>query len=594
MRILSLGVVAAVTAAWPDVGASVSHAASSHDLLPPRGLASDATATPPPTATCSPLEEGVDYIGYDLAGVPGNVTDCCSKCANYTGCWAFSWTNYNGGTCYLKSTKGESRVLLGVTSAALPGAPTPPPSQCSPLENGVDYVGNDLTGVPGQPADCCNKCANYIGCWAFSWANNDGGMCYLKSAKGESRYASGVVSGALPGAPTPAPTTLRPLTPRPTTLEPPPTGHVQWKIRSGVIPARSANLGGWLVAEHWMTKSSPAWQGVDAATAESGEYITMQLLGKSKGTAQFEQHRSTWITEADIIELANAGLNTVRVPIGFWIVHDDPAYPATAISEVYAAGSLKYLDTLINNWAVTHNIAVMISLHAHQGSQNGNDHSAPQEIGKKNWYTSQANVNNSIQFATFVAARYRNSEAFLGLNLMNEPSVPTSYEVLLGYYTEAYRQIRATGNECIIVTSPLVEQQLPDVMAGFMPLPAFYNVWHELHPYFKWGYEGRDELQIIDAARGYRASVLDKWNGNPLYLGEWSLGSPELTAPFKNRTLLGQYAAVQLKNYEAATSGWAFWAWRNDQELETATTGILSGWSMRQALREGIFTVPRV
>lgn len=35
--------------------------------------------------------------------------------------------------------------------------------------------------------------------------------------------------------------------------------HVQQSIRAGTTPCRGVNLGGWLVAEHWMTSSSVIW-----------------------------------------------------------------------------------------------------------------------------------------------------------------------------------------------------------------------------------------------------------------------------------------------------------------------------------------------
>lgn len=43
---------------------------------------------------------------------------------------------------------------------------------------------------------------------------------------------------------------------------------------------RGVNLGGWLVAEHWMTAASPAWTGVPTDIANKGEYQTMQHLGR--------------------------------------------------------------------------------------------------------------------------------------------------------------------------------------------------------------------------------------------------------------------------------------------------------------------------
>lgn len=117
--------------------------------------------------------------------------------------------------------------------------------------------------------------------------------------------------------------------------------------------------------------------------ANKGEHATMQHLGHNNGDWRFEQHRKTWITEGDIKEIAQAGLNSVRVPVGFWIA----GFDATGGNDwqTFAPGSINYLDTLIRDWAVKHNIAVMISIHAAKGSQNGNDNSAPPDAGKTYW-----------------------------------------------------------------------------------------------------------------------------------------------------------------------------------------------------------------
>lgn len=168
------------------------------------------------------------------------------------------------------------------------------------------------------------------------------------------------------------------------------TEHVQAKLRRGELPVRSVNLGGWLVSEYWMSKSSDLWTNVPNTTAEQGEYAVMGFLGNATGTAAFERHRDTWIREDDVRDIAAAGLNTVRVPVGYWIVRDAvdqlPPYFSSQIDR-YARGSLKYLDTLINCWAVQYNVSVMISLHAHQGSQNGYEYSAPTGKDVVSWST---------------------------------------------------------------------------------------------------------------------------------------------------------------------------------------------------------------
>jgi glucan 1,3-beta-glucosidase len=359
--------------------------------------------------------------------------------------------------------------------------------------------------------------------------------------------------------------------------------HIQFKIRRGEIPCRGVNLGGWLVAEQWMTWDSPIWQDVPSNYSSIGEFATMKYLGHSKGDKRFEKHRSQWITEKDIAEIASYGLNTVRVPIGFWIMGLDRNDPAGIEQwKTYAPGALKYLDRLINEWALKYNVAVMLSFHAHKGSQNGRDHSAPTEMSVKFWSFYPENIQNSIEVSTFLAARYQKSPAFLGLNLMNEPEYDTNPEIVRNYYLTAYKLIRQSGNDCVLIVSPMLTEQNPSVMQDFMRWPNYINVWHEWHPYFVWGYEGKNEDQILDSING-TASNIRAWHGNWLFIGEWSLGSP-VSAPFHDVNKYKQFATRQLEAWKNAHQGFTFWSWKHSNDMHKMKTG----WSMRQLLRDGI------
>jgi glucan 1,3-beta-glucosidase len=75
--------------------------------------------------------------------------------------------------------------------------------------------------------------------------------------------------------------------------------EIKQAIKGGTMPIRGTNLGGWLVAERWMTGGSPAWNGVPDNVAAKGEYVTMKHLGHANGDAQFDSHRRTFITEQD-------------------------------------------------------------------------------------------------------------------------------------------------------------------------------------------------------------------------------------------------------------------------------------------------------
>jgi hypothetical protein len=142
--------------------------------------------------TCG-LEFGVDYVGNDIGSTPASKPgDCCDLCSQKEGCRAFSWSDQQGGTCWFKNRKDGTVLKKGVTSAQVKANPASP--SCA-LELDVDYIGNDIgSATSSDPYACCSKCMAKDGCKAFSWSNNEGGTCWLKSAKGVAKSSPGVKS----------------------------------------------------------------------------------------------------------------------------------------------------------------------------------------------------------------------------------------------------------------------------------------------------------------------------------------------------------------------------------------------------------------
>ncbi|GAB9468323.1 Glucan 1,3-beta-glucosidase [Globisporangium polare] len=362
---------------------------------------------------------------------------------------------------------------------------------------------------------------------------------------------------------------------------------LQRRIRRGEVPCRGANLGGWLVAEHWMTWDSPIWEDVPEEISCQGELATMKHLGHSQGDPRFEQHRATWIQEQDIADMKSAGLNTVRVPVGYWIMESDPTdFSNKREWRVFAPGALKYLDMLVNDWCVRHELAVLIDIHAAKGSQNGRDHSAAPVSGEKYWSQYPENVENTVQLAHFLAARYRESPAFLGIGLLNEPECPVDRNVLENYYKTAYAAIRDTGDDCVVTVAPFLTEQGPPSMEDFMKFPEFFNVWHEWHPYFIWGYENQNKTQILKAVEKYGEQVAN-WRGNWLLISEWSLGCQPSAFPSEDRDGLRELAKAQCGAFANAHSGWTFWSWKHADDVHDKPTA----WSLRQLLRDGVMQI---
>ena len=78
-----------------------------------------------------------DFVNNDMgsAQVPGE--QCGGKCMSTNGCTHFAWTNYQGGTCWMKSGgvqksdakyNGNNGMVCGIT----PSSPGPNPGPSSP------------------------------------------------------------------------------------------------------------------------------------------------------------------------------------------------------------------------------------------------------------------------------------------------------------------------------------------------------------------------------------------------------------------------------------------------------------------------------
>ncbi|KAG6943476.1 hypothetical protein JG687_00018477, partial [Phytophthora cactorum] len=150
-------------------------------------------------ATCSSLESNTDYQGPDIGSAhSASVNGCCSICSKTNGCGAFTWTSYNGGTCWLKKSKGTTKSTSGAVSGVLQTSTPTSAATCSSLESNVDYQGANVGSAHSASVNgCCSICSKTNSCGAFTWTNYNGGTCWLKSSKGGSTSNPGAVSGVL-------------------------------------------------------------------------------------------------------------------------------------------------------------------------------------------------------------------------------------------------------------------------------------------------------------------------------------------------------------------------------------------------------------
>ncbi|KAE8715808.1 Basic helix-loop-helix DNA-binding superfamily protein, putative isoform 1 [Hibiscus syriacus] len=139
-------------------------------------------------------------------------------------------------------------------------------------------------------------------------------------------------------------------------------GKVHIKIKSGTY--FQATIDNQLTADY---PGTPGWDD-NAATFEMsvvannlhGDYQLAKGYGHNKAKQVLEKHINSFLNVGDFDFLYRHGINTVRIPVGWWIAYD-PDPPAPFIG------------------GTAYSIKCIIDLYAAPGSQNGMEHSASQD-----------------------------------------------------------------------------------------------------------------------------------------------------------------------------------------------------------------------
>ena len=116
---------------------------------------------------------------------------------------------------------------------------------------------------------------------------------------------------------------------------------------------KGVNLGGWFVLESWIKPS--LFENIDSRD-ETG-FCTLNPHAKQ----DLIKHWETFITKEDFIYLKSIGINSVRLPIPWWLEGEKPYFSA-----------LPYIHKAFK-WADEVGIDVLLDLHTAPGCQNGFD-----------------------------------------------------------------------------------------------------------------------------------------------------------------------------------------------------------------------------
>ncbi|KAI9735756.1 MAG: exo-1,3-beta-glucanase [Claussenomyces sp. TS43310] len=371
---------------------------------------------------------------------------------------------------------------------------------------------------------------------------------------------------------------------------------------------RGVNLGGWFVLEPWITPS--IFDGWADSKTVVDEYTYTQTLGQDEASSRLTIHWNTWITQADFIEIKAAGLNHVRIPIGYWaLLHVD--------GDPYVQGQLPVLDRAIV-WARELGLKVMLDLHGAPGSQNGFDNSG--RLGDVTWQSgSEYNVHNTLWALQALSDRYKgDGDVVTAIELLNEPlGGSLDLSALKKFYYDGWGDVRSDNADTAVVIHDAFQDYV-SYWNGFMDgQSGVNNVIVDHHDYQVFDYSQvsmspSDHISTACAV-GNKVKQTDKW----LVVGEWTGaqtdcakwlnglgkgarydGTFEGTTGYGNcdnkyegsvadmlevdKTNLAMFVEAQLDAFEQHT-GWIFWAWKTESAPE---------WHFRDLVKNGLIPQP--
>ncbi len=311
---------------------------------------------------------------------------------------------------------------------------------------------------------------------------------------------------------------------------------------------RGVNLGGWLVLERWITPE--LFEGCDA----KDEY-GLCAWSPAVASDRLSKHRQTFITRSTIKQIADLGLNTVRLPIGYWLL---------AEQSPYVKGADDYAHRLFE-WCEEYGVGVILDIHAAPGSQNGWDHSG--QAGRIGWGTSET-LQETLKFLGSIIDIYGSKKALRAIEVLNEPHWDVSLTTLLDYYQQAYELIRQRSPEVIVIMSDAFR---PDKMARELQKRRFLNVMMDVHLYQLF----TDQDRALDFAGHIKKTERD-WAEQlrklskrlPIIVGEWSAAMHEMYQPIDQpehgytRQDYITYFQTQRRVFDEAGVSWTYWTAR--------------------------------
>ncbi|MGI4745751.1 MAG: glycoside hydrolase family 5 protein [Janthinobacterium lividum] len=308
------------------------------------------------------------------------------------------------------------------------------------------------------------------------------------------------------------------------------------------------NLGGWFVMESFMSpmdsghQLNDSWSVMNTLASRFGETTERQLI---------TTYQTSWITDNDIANIADAGFNLVRIPLWwgqFFALNDQTP------SGWRSADAFTQLDAIIQSCA-NHGVYAILDMHGVIGGQSTASNTG--RASQNTYWTDTTAQQNTAWMWQQIAAHYKGNTTIAGYDLINEPAPPSSMPLkatVLAAYDQLYSAVRDVDPGHII----FVEATFGSWTLSMLPSPkdhGWSNVAYELHAY-NWPKSGQTSDEIASAVEAGSDKVVTdvqnhaSWNV-PTYVGEFN--------DFSADASVWKYS---ISDYNAAGLSWSVWSYK--------------------------------
>ena len=211
--------------------------------------------------------------------------------------------------------------------------------------------------------------------------------------------------------------------------------------RGEEILLNGMGLGNWLLPEGYMWKFGGRYNRPSTI-----EDLVRHLCGSEYAAKFWKTFRENYVTESDVRAMAEAGFNSVRLPINWRIVMEDE--PGITWKE----DGFALIDRFLG-WCEKWNLYVCLDLHGAPGGQTGhNIDDSYDDIPRLLTDTESDSREKTIALWCEFARRYRDRRIVGMYDLLNEPvrtskpgtkELPDLSEELRAFYRDCIKAVRA-------------------------------------------------------------------------------------------------------------------------------------------------------